>query len=74
MARSKAREVIISDRNAVKQLRSLLSHVDEMAKDSGSYIWKMDAMALRRAIRALSDRADNLEREEKGGDSNSEHK
>ena len=74
MARSKAREVIISDRNAVKQLRSPLSHVDEMAKDSGSYIWKMDAMALRRAIRALSDRADNLEREEKCGDSNSEHK
>ena len=55
MARSKAREVIISDRNAVKQLRSLLSHVDEMAKDSRAYIWKMDAMALRRAIRALTD-------------------
>ena len=73
MTRSKRREIIINDRNAVRQLRNL-SHVDEMAKDSGSYIWKMDAMALRRAIRALSDRADNLEREEKGGDSNSEHK
>ena len=74
MTRSKRREIIISDRSAVKQLRNLPSHVDEMAKDSGAYIWKMDAMALRRAIRALSDRADNLEREEKGGDSNSEHK
>lgn len=74
MARSKAREIIINDRNAVRQLRNLLSHVDEMAKDSGAYIWKMDAMALRRAIRALSDRADSLEREEKGGGSNSEHK
>ena len=74
MTRSKRREIIINDRNAVRQLRNLLSHVDEMAKDSGSYIWKMDAMALRRAIRALSDRADNLEREEKGGDSNSEHR
>lgn len=74
MARSKAREVIISDRNAVKQLRNLLSHVDEMAKDSRAYIWKMDAMALRRAIRALTDRADSLEREEKGGGSNSEHR
>lgn len=42
MARSKAREVIISDRNAVKQLRNLLYHVDEMAKDSGAYIWKME--------------------------------
>ena len=74
MARSKAREVIISDRNAVKQLRNLLYHVDEMAKDSGAYIWKMDAMALRRAIRALTDRADSLEREERGGGSNSERK
>lgn len=74
MARSKRREIIINDRNAVRQLRNLLSHVDEMAKDSGAYIWKMDAMALRRAIRALSDRADSLEREEKGGGSNSEHK
>lgn len=74
MARNKAREVIISDRNAVKQLRDLLSHVDEMAKDSGAYIWKMDAMALRRAIRALTDRADRLEREERGGGSNSEHR
>ena len=71
ITRSKRKEILINDRNAV---RNLLSHVDEMAKDSGSYIWKMDAMALRRAIRALSDRADNLEREEKGGDSNSEHK
>lgn len=74
MARSKRREIIINDRNAVRQLRNLLSHVDEMAKDSGAYIWKMDAMALRRAIRVLSDRADSLEREEKGGGSNSEHK
>lgn len=74
MTRSKAREVIISDRNAVRQLRDLLSHVDEMAKDSGAYIWKMDAMALRRAIRALTDRADSLEREERGGGSNSEHR
>lgn len=74
MARSKRREIIINDRNAVRQLRNLLSHVDEMAKDSGAYVWKMDAMALRRAIRALSDRADSLEREEKGGGSNSEHK
>ena len=55
MARSKRREIIINDRNAVRQLRNLLSHVDEMAKDSGAYIWKMDAMALRRAIRALTD-------------------
>ena len=74
MARSKRREIIINDRNAVRQLRNLLSHVDEMAKDSGAYIWKMDAMALRRAIRALTDRADRLEREERGGGSNSEHK
>lgn len=74
MARSKAREIIVNDRNAIRQLRNLLSHVDEMAKDSGAYVWKMDAMALRRAIRALSDRADSLEREEKGGGSNSEHK
>lgn len=74
MARSKTREIIVNDRNAIRQLRNLLSHVDEMAKDSGAYIWKMDAMALRRAIRALIDRADSLEREEKGGGSNSEHK
>ena len=74
MTRSKRREIIINDRNAVRQLRNLLSHVDEMAKDSGSYIWKMDAMALRRAIRALTDRADRLEREERGGGSNSEHR
>lgn len=74
MARSKAREIIISDRNAIRQLRNLLSHVEEMAKDSGAYIWKMDAMALRRAIRALTDRADRLEREERGGGSNSEHR
>ena len=74
MARSKAREIIVNDRNAVRQLRNLLSHVDEMAKDSGAYIWKMDAMALRRAIRALTDRADRLEREERGGGSNSEHR
>ena len=74
MARSKAREVIISDRNAVKQLRNLLSHVDEMAKDSGAYIWKMDAMALRRAIRVLSDRASRLEKEEKGGGPSAEYK
>lgn len=74
MARSKAREVIVSDRNAVKQLRNLLYHVDEMAKDSGAYIWKMDAMALRRAIRALTDRADRLEREERGGGPSAEHK
>ena len=67
MARNKRREDIVSDRNAVKQLRNLLYHVDEMAKDSGAYIWKMDAMALRRAIRALTDRADSLEREERGG-------
>ena len=74
MTRSKRREIIINDRNAVRQLRNLLSHVDEMAKDSGAYIWKMDAMALRRAIRALTDRADSLEREERGGGSNSEHR
>lgn len=74
MARSKAREIIVNDRNAIRQLRNLLSHVDEMAKDSGAYIWKMDAMALRRAIRALTDRADRLEREERGGGSNSEHR
>ena len=74
MTRSKRREIIINDRNAVRQLRNLLSHVDEMAKDSGSYIWKMDAMALRRAIRALTDRADRLEREESGGGSNSDHR
>lgn len=74
MARNKRREIIVSDRNAVRQLRGLLSHVDEMAKDSGAYIWKMDAMALRRAIRVLSDRASRLEREERGGGSNSEHR
>lgn len=74
MARSKAREIIVNDRNAIRQLRNLLSHVDEMAKDSGACIWKMDAMALRRAIRALTDRADRLEREERGGGSNSEHR
>ncbi len=74
MARSKRKEIIINDRNAIKQLRNLLSHVDEMAKDSGAYIWKMDAMALRRAIRALTDRADRLEREERGGGPSAEHK
>lgn len=74
MARSKTREIIVNDRNAIRQLRNLLSHVDEMAKDSGAYIWKMDAMALRRAIRALTDRADSLEKEERGGGSNSEHR
>lgn len=74
MARSKRKEIIINDRNAIKQLRNLLSHVDEMAKDSGAYIWKMDAMALRRAIRALTDRADGLEREERGGGPSAEHK
>ena len=74
MARSKAREIIVNDRNAIRQLRNLLSHVEEMAKDSRAYIWKMDAMALRRAIRALTDRADRLEREERGGGSNSEHR
>ena len=74
MARNKRREIIVSDRNAVRQLRDLLSHVDEMAKDSGAYIWKMDAMALRRAIRVLSDRASRLEKEERGGGPSAEHK
>lgn len=74
MARSKRKEIIINDRNAIKQLRNLLSHVDEMAKDSGAYIWKMDTMALRRAIRALTDRVDRLEREERGGGPSAEHK